>query len=40
MEQKTMHLKMLLMNTADVTTDKKMDMYKKMWQKTNQKLLV
>ena len=47
-EEKTLHLKMLLMNIADVkriekknaTTEKKMDRYKKKWQKTDQKLSI
>ena len=45
-EEKILHLKMLLMNIVDVkkiekkiaATDKKMDRYKKKWQKTDQKL--
>ena len=47
-EEITLHLKMLLMNIAGVkriekkiaTNEKKMDMYKKKWQKTDQKLSI
>ena len=47
-EEKTLHLKMLLMNIANVkriekkiaATEKKMDGYKKKWQKNDQKLSI
>ena len=47
-EEKNLHLKLLLMNIADVktiekklaTTEKKIERFKKKWQKTDQKLSI